>query len=431
MPSSRSIQRDGSHDGSARGESHPVPAPVIRVAVLGGGILGASTALFLARRGAQVTLFDKAGALFSGASRWNEGKIHLGYLYAADPSLDTARRILPGGLAFRPLVEELVDCSLAPAITPDADTFLIHRQSVVDADAAATYFDAVTALAYESASLEARRRYLAPLESTRPHRLSASELNADYNTESIAAGFRVQERSVSTNWVADRFIDALSAQPRIEQRLHTAVLGVRCTGSPPAAPLFVDTPSEGAGPFDYVVNALWEGRLAVDASLGLPLPDAWSHRFRLSVFLRTSREVHVPNTVIATGPFGDVKNYNGRDFYLSWYLSGLVAEGTDVAPPPLPDFSPDERQRTINETVERIGRVVRTVAALQTYTEDLRLAGGWVCACGQGSLADPASTLHRRDRIGITRAGRYFSVDTGKYSIAPWLAQQIAETICG
>ena len=34
--------------------------------------------------------------------------------------------------------------------------------------------------------------------------------------------------------------------------------------------------------------------------------------------------------IVAVGPFGDVKNYNGRDFYLSWYPVGLVAEGAGL-----------------------------------------------------------------------------------------------------
>ncbi len=155
----------------------------MHVAVLGAGIMGVSTALFLARRGMRVTLFDRAPRPFTGASRWNEGKIHLGYLYAADPSLATARRILPGGLAFKPLVEELVGCSIDPAITPDIDTFLIHRDSVVDADAAERYYRAVAALID---SHERTDRYLARIDTGRPRRLTTSELDAHYD----AARFR-------------------------------------------------------------------------------------------------------------------------------------------------------------------------------------------------------------------------------------------------
>src|SRR5688572_13211108 len=105
-----------------------------RVAVLGAGIMGCSTALFLARRGIKVVVFDSEPAPFSGASRWNEGKIHLGYLYSASPSLDTARLMLPGGLAFKRLVEELIGRSIAPITSGEDDTYLVHRESVVGPD---------------------------------------------------------------------------------------------------------------------------------------------------------------------------------------------------------------------------------------------------------------------------------------------------------
>jgi hypothetical protein len=52
--------------------------------------------------------------------------------------------------------------------------------------------------------------------------------------------------------------------------------------------------------------------------------------------------------------------------------------------------------------------------------------GGWVVAHGGGLLSDPMSRLHRRDEFGILLDDNYYSVDTGKYSVAPWLASQIA-----
>jgi hypothetical protein len=400
---------------------------VKHVAVLGAGIMGSAVALFLARCRVRVTLFDAANQPFSGASRWNEGKIHLGYLYVADPSLDTARRLVSGGLAFKALTQELIGCSLDQAITPWDDTYLVHRDSVVGPEATGRYFDAVASLV--SSHREASR-YLVPVTAARPRRVSQSELKRDYDTAQIVAGFRVPERSVSTRWVADRFIDALAAEPRIEQRMQTTVLEVRRSANAPDSRLFVDTHTGTEGPFDYVVNALWEGRLAIDAAFGLPLPTTWSHRFRLSAFLRASHSLDIPSTVIATGPFGDIKNYNGREFYLSWYLAGLVAEGTNVEPPRLPSLEHHERMRIFGEIVNRLGQVVRSVAVLQSCTEELHVEGGWVFAAGHGSLADPRSTLHRRDRIGITRTGSYISVDTGKYSIAPWLAREIAGLIC-
>src|SRR4051812_26127754 len=136
----------------------------LRVAILGAGITGCSLALLLARCGVRVTLVDRASAPFGGASRWNEGKIHLGFLYAGDPSLATARKLLPGGLAFRSIVEDLIGRSIELAISTVDDLFLTHRDSVADIEATTAYYRAVDDLIREHA---AGRAYLADLTDAR------------------------------------------------------------------------------------------------------------------------------------------------------------------------------------------------------------------------------------------------------------------------
>ena len=63
----------------------------MRVAVLGGGLQGACVALELSRHGVKVDLYEKSDQCLSQASAHNEGKMHLGYVYANDRSLRTAR----------------------------------------------------------------------------------------------------------------------------------------------------------------------------------------------------------------------------------------------------------------------------------------------------------------------------------------------------
>ncbi len=386
--------------------------------------MGCATALFLARGGARVTLFDAAEAPFTGASRWNEGKIHLGYLYAADPSLATARRLLPGGLAFRRLTEQLIGTSIAPMVSEHDEIYLLHRASVTDAAAAAAYYDAVGALV---CSHPHAAGYLAPALAA-PVRLSSTELERTCTAGEIVAGFRVAERSVPTSWIADRFVDAVAADAAIEARMRTRVVGASPTGAANGQ-WRIHTGAGQEGPFDAVVNALWEGRLAVDATAGLPAPAVWSHRYRLAAFVRSTHPIDVPSVVVAAGPFGDVKSYTRRDFYLSWYPAGLAAEGRGLAPPPRPHQSPTERAGIVATIFDRLGELVPAVRTLAGAVESARLEGGWVYAAGEGSLADPAATLHRRDRIGIRQTGSYISVDTGKYSVAPWLARQVADLI--
>lgn len=399
-----------------------------RVAVLGAGIMGSSVALELARRGCRVVLVDSAEAPFSGASRWNEGKIHLGYLYAADPSLSTARHLLPGGVAFVDDVGELVGCDLQPAISAQDDLYLVHRDSVVDAETTCARFEAMSALVRACPGSD---RYPGDASRARSRALSPAELGRLVDTRSIQAGFRVPERSISTRWVADRYIEALRAAPRIELAMATRVLGV---GPVPTAArerwrLDTDVPVDGT--FDAVVNALWSGRLAVDASLGLQPQPGWSHRFRLSLFVRTHRPMEAHSMVVATGPFGDIKNYNGRDFYLSWYPAGLLVEGLAVPPPELPLLGDADRLHIADAIRAGLGALIPVTHEILEQAESVQVEGGWVFAQGQGSLADPAASLHRRDRFGVIERGTYFSVDTGKYSIAPWLARQIAVRLTG
>ena len=358
------------------------------------------------------------------ASRWNEGKIHLGFLYAADPSLRTALRLLPGGLAFKGIVEQLLSVSLDHCITREDEIYMIRRDSIVNPDAAAHYFKQVKHLLQD---LEKSAGYLVDVSNPTVEVLSRQEIELIADPRQIAAAYRVPERSVSTNWLADRYAEAISLERLIEPMLRSRVVRVQSNGSK-SGQWDVETETETHGPFDYVVNALWEGKLLIDSLLGLQPQSEWSHRYRLSLFVRTTRPVRSPSIVFMIGPFGDAKNYNDRDFYLSWYPAGLIKEDHSMRPnyPELDDIKGSQIEFAI---VKELGTLFPSVNAIYEQRESLRLAGGWVFAMGAGSLAEPTSTLHRRDRLGIRRSGTYISVDTGKYSMAPYLAQSVSTLI--
>lgn len=399
------------------------------VAVLGAGIMGGSVALFLARRGVRTVLMDAAESPFTGASRWNEGKIHLGYLYTADPTLETARKLIPGGLSFRSLVSELTGQPLeAGTETAENDIYFIHRDSVVDLDGSFALARRMAELAETHPNAGS---HFVPLQQNRPRRLDRAELDRLCDTSRIVGGYEVPERSVPTNLVADRFVDALAGTPGIEPLMRRRVRAVRGDGSrwsvDTTAP---DGRPETLGPFDAVVNALWEGRAEVDATAGIARAPTWTNRFRLSLFARTRTLTTLRSAVIAVGPFGDVKNYNGRDLYLSWYPAGLMLESHALRPPPvtLPDAA--ESSRIVEQVLDALAAHFPAIAEVRDTFEESALRGGWVHAGGQGALDDPASELHRRDRIGVAAKDGFFSVDTGKYSMAPWIACKLAGMIC-
>lgn len=388
--------------------------------------MGCSAALRLARRGISSVIFEEAEDLFMGASRWNEGKIHLGYLYSADPSLLTARKVLPGGLQFRSLVEDLIETSIADVITQGDDLYLCHARSVVQPDAMADYFRKVDQLVRDRME---PGDYLADLRSASFAALEPDRLRRISPGTEIVAGFSVPERSVDTGWIADRFVEAVKANARITRRTGTRVLGVADLAA--GERWQVLTPAGREGPFDCVVNALWHGRLAVDDTLHLPPPREWSHRYRASMFVRTRTPLAIPSAVIAAGPFGDIKNYNGRDFYLSWYPAGLLAEGSGLSPPVVPTLDATRTADISRSIISSLETYIPAVGELAMNLERQAIAGGWVYAAATGSLSDPQASLHHRDGFGITRMGRYLSVDTGKYSTAPWLAKILVSQILG
>ena len=397
-----------------------------RVAVLGAGIMGSCLALCLARRGVAVSLYDMEVAPMYGASRWNEGKIHLGYLYGADKQLTTARHLIPSGLAFAPLMRGILEEDLDVCTTEGDDIFLIHRDSVVGAEQARDYYRAVSKLVREAPGAQ---NYLVDVCAASCTELTSAELAELANPRHVAAGFRIPERSVETGWIADRTVAALESQGGISLRMSTRVSAVQSVGD--RRDRWRVCHADGGEEFDCVVNALWQNRIDIDATVGLDPPAEWSKRYRLALFVHTARPLNTPSAVLAVGPFGDVKNYNGRDFYLSWYPAGLVHECDNTEPGEaftpsgfVPDAIVAATRRGLDGVLAGAGDILDAAARC-------KVAGGWVFAQGRGSLASRSSSLHRRDRFGICRHGSYYSVDTGKYSLAPWLAASLSEEIAG
>ena len=397
-----------------------------RAAVLGAGIMGSAVAIDLARRGLEVTLIDREAAPMAATSRWNEGKIHLGYLYGADPTTATAQHILPGSLLFAERARELIGGELDGHTTSDDDVYLLHRGSVVGPDEVRARFGAISALIRQHPDAG---RYLVGVSDARVTELTPAELRTVAG-EDIVAGFRVPERSVDTRWFADRLAGAVGSEPGVTLQLDTTVTGAEPCDSVDGR-WRVHSDNGYDEEFDVVVNALWGGRLPIDVTAGLIPEPPWSHRFRLCVFVRTRTQHDLPSAIVAVGPFGDVKNYNGRDFYLSWYPVGLVAEGAglELEAPAVP--TGPEAEAFVDRVRQALERVMSGIGPVFDDAESAIVHGGFVFARGAGALDDPRSGLHRRDRYGVERRGAYFSVDTGKYSTAPWSAQLIAAEIAG
>lgn len=397
----------------------------MRVAVLGAGLQGACVALELARRGVQVDLLDRAESAMTGASGHNEGKIHLGYVYANDPTRRTARTMIEGALEFGPL--------LRTWLGPDADllarsasfAYVVHRESLLDVAEVEQHFADCHDIAREV--LDGREPdYLGSDPRIAPRRLSDTDRDRHFDPVSVAAAYQTAEVAIDPRSLARAVVRALRREAGVRLRTGTEVRAV--TPLEDAALVHTDRSDDR---YDHVVNALWDGRLAVDQTAGILTERPWL--YRMKYFLRLGAAGSLPSTTIMLGPFGDVVTYDDGSVFLSWYPSGRLGTSADVRPPAWPaeltGVAAKEVRAGIAEGLAAVIPAVGVVAA--AALEDSEVLGGVIFAHGHTDIDDPASVLHERHRIGPESHGNYHSVDTGKLTMAPRFARLLADRILG
>src|SRR6476660_6880260 len=167
----------------------------MHVGVLGGGLQGCCIALALADRGIRVTLFDKNETLLSRAAIANEGKIHLGYMYAGDPSLSTAKTMLAGALAFAPFLERDLSRRGDSFLVSVPATYIVHRDSQRGAEDVCAYLTTVHRLVNEAA--DGRRQAYFGRDLSAPIRpWSAAEKATEFDSEIALAAVSTPEIAI-------------------------------------------------------------------------------------------------------------------------------------------------------------------------------------------------------------------------------------------
>src|SRR5688500_20318728 len=101
------------------------------VAMFGAGIRGSCTALELADRGFQGVLFERNAEPMSEASLYNEGKLHLGFVYAADRSFRTAERMIRDAVRAMTLLERWVPRSVLRLLPCAPFDYGVHRETLI------------------------------------------------------------------------------------------------------------------------------------------------------------------------------------------------------------------------------------------------------------------------------------------------------------
>src|SRR4051794_8459531 len=279
----------------------------MRVGILGGGHQGCCVALALAERGIDVTVFDRNDELLSRAAVANEGKVHLGYMYANDPSLATARLMMQGALAFAPFFERHLGLAKHSMTTSHPAAYVVHRDSQRTPEQVSQYLSSVHAMV-RGASGGKCKAYFGRELSGELRTWPAAERAAQFDPEVALAAFDTPEVAIDPVALARAVRQRIADEPRIEVRPRHEVLSVQDDRGLEVSLKTADGLSRER--FTHVVNALWDGRFAIDEKLGLRPERSWMHRLKYGVSFRLAAGTKAPpSATFVSGPFGEVVSY--------------------------------------------------------------------------------------------------------------------------
>jgi glycine/D-amino acid oxidase-like deaminating enzyme len=400
-----------------------------RVAVLGAGIAGCITALELARQGHDVDLIDNGKIPMSQASLHNEGKLHLGYVYAADKSGPTCERMIEGALSFLPILSQITGVPASSFAQSKPFLYGVPHDSQMRPDEIAAHFSRV-----DTAIAKFEREHETDAGTPAPHRrLTGNEYRQWFDPRLVGAAFATDERSVDTVGIANLVSACIYAEPRIELRLGTTV---ETAEAAPGGWDITCRAASGAERLRYagVVNALWGDRLRLDSEIGVHSGRNCLLRYKASVTLDApgmASTVNTPSATLMVGSYGDFVNHGDGRFYLSWYPVCKLAETSDINPRPMLEMVTREmdREAIASATLEALLRYLPSLSRLTPALDRIRVGGGVIAAWGETDIDDPESGLHERHEIGPTRHGSWVTLDTGKYCTAPLYALRAANLV--
>jgi hypothetical protein len=402
-----------------------------RVAIIGGGLVGTCTALELSDRGYKVDIFEAHSELVCKASQHNEGKIHLGFIYALDLSLNTAHTMIEGAIQFVELLSRWIKFDIEDLMSTPFH-YCVHKGTLAKADKLVDHYQSCADL-FDDVRSRTGLKYLGLIEKIYSRRMKEQDISDIANPEYIDAAFETNEYAIDTYKLASLLRQSVKQTDKITVRANSKVVGLKKSDDNSFRIQYSNL--EGAitwsPPYDYVVNAAWSGRLEVDSFLGIKPKFGWSHRYKFAnrIQLRFEND-DFPSCTIVQGPYGDTVNFRENGGFFSWYPVGRTGWSTELSPPDWDcDYTPEFRNSVFKESFLSLAKRIPKLNNIHFNEDDVVPGGGVIFAKGDQDIDVVESELHERFDIGVHSFGNYHSVDTGKYTLGPLLALKIANRI--
>lgn len=397
----------------------------LKIAIIGGGLTGCCVAASLSDIAKRITLFESGPQLLGEASSYNEGRIHLGYTYGMDKSLNTARLMARAALSFENLLNRWFGEKISKIPRSSCFNYAVHKKGLLSGTEYGAFAKKVSEIIKQT--LKRGDKYFGIDLKKPPSKLSSKYVSAHYDINNISSVFETSEISVDPEAIAEIIRKNIVKIPGVKIRCNTEVLATKIQNSRYILQLLTPDNHQIDEPFDCVINASGRSLLRLDSLIGIQPPK--NPLFRLKYLIRTrTKDIDVTSTTVVLGKFGDTVNFN--DFmFLSWYPAGRLDWYEGLNPQkanPILTKQP-QASRLKKEIIMGLSTIIPRLKSKQINNSDLR--GNWIYAPATSDVNNPTSALHQRTQVGIIQSGNYFSINPGKYTSAPYFANNLAKKI--
>jgi glycine/D-amino acid oxidase-like deaminating enzyme len=397
--------------------------------VIGSGIQGCTIALQLLRKGYKIRLIEQSPDIYQRASLNQEGKIHLGFIYALDQSGRTTSKMLADALMFAPILETLIQKKIDwEQIKSHKFHYLVARDSMVSPDFLNQHY-ALVENGCQNLLKDKGLHYLGK----RPETLYSwkKATSSMFSPEIVEAVFTTEEYAIDPVQLRQLLVEEIRLHERITIYPSHRVVDISQleSGYNVTCRFGNDTVQLKS---DIVINAAWDGKRQLDQLMGINDDQAWSHRLKFSILFPAPSPQDIPSFSVVQGSYGDYVCYPaGKSSYFSWYPVCMTEQRSDIS---IPDrwqsivqgtIDQDDYQHLINESLIALRNLIPGIRVTGPY----RLRAGTILARGHRSITDPTSEFHQRADPPYCIYQGYFSVNTGKFTSAPRNSYRLMELI--
>jgi hypothetical protein len=387
--------------------------------IMGAGIQGCCIALLLSKYYKNITIIEQEENIMSKSSAAQEGRVHLGFLYANDKSMKTGYKMLNDALNFSNYIEYLLDEKLDwNTIKSKKYLYLNEINSLLSEKEVDEYFEKLETKYHELISTNKSLNYLGQ----KPKTLYTKIKIPDYlNKDMFNVCYSTEEVGIVQNILRDK-INKKLIEKNINIFFREQIVQLQKQNNK-----FMIETNKNKYIFDNVVNCLWENKHKFDTQIN------YLHEININIRLKCGVVSECIDSLkgyssinIINGPYGDFGNFSNHNFmYFTWYPVSVIKMIID-----------DNNQHDSNELykinsklddiefkkqIEGHEKIFSKIFNIKNLSfVNPKVSCNAVVASGINDIKYKDSYLHNRFNDPIFYDNNYYSIQTGKYTSAPY-----------